>query len=157
MKKLKASFSEQGLITIGKTDVMARWILHNERVRILTYLSLGSGLGHVVSFSLSGYLVQHLGWFSTFYVSGTLPKLRFFSKKADFNRFYLYIFIGAIVLIWCIVWTVFATNDPSTNKFLSTDEKHFLSVKMDHISKNEVWITSRRMHERKVREDHTWL
>lgn len=38
--------------------------------------------------------------------------------------FYLH---GGLAIIWCVLWAIFVTDSPETHKFISKEEKDFIS------------------------------
>jgi MFS family permease len=68
--RLRRYVLPQGLSYIGFMDVFARWAPPNERVRLITFSSLGYGLGFATNYPISGFVIQYFGWQTLFYSSG---------------------------------------------------------------------------------------
>ena len=45
---------------------------------------------------------------------------------------------GVIIFIWSLVWSIFVSNDPTTDKFISKEEKMYLSRVINYVSKDKV-------------------
>jgi len=94
-----------GGVTFPAMNVLiASWAPKNERSVITSIIYGGTALGTVISLPTSGFIAANpsLGWEGIFYLHGGLS------------------------IIWCIAWTVFVSDSPATNRFLSVEEKEFI-------------------------------
>lgn len=107
-------------------------------MRLYTYASLGFGIGAAINYPLSGFVVHNFGWQSLFYIYGKAILLR--TQSTNFITPYsLFLcMIGAVSMIWSFIWAVFVRNDPSTDRFISKEEKKYLSEVLKCAPKDEV-------------------
>ena len=62
----------------------------------------GSQAGTIIAFPIAGVICNSLGWEWVFYIQG-----------------------GAC-LVWVIVWWIFVSDRPSTNRFITMEEKQYI-------------------------------
>ena len=82
------------------------WAPPEERSTIIGISTAGSQIGNVITLPLGGYLCENGfdgGWPSIFYV------------------------IGIVGLVWCFLWFVLVSDSPTTHKFISIDERVYVS------------------------------
>ena len=70
----------------------------------------GTSLGTVLSIPTAGIIASTLGWEAVFYIHGGLS------------------------CIWLIVWGVFMSDTPETNRFITAEEKNYISSHQSHLS-----------------------
>ena len=63
----------------------------------------GTSLGTVLSIPTAGIIASTLGWEAVFYIHGGLS------------------------CIWLIVWGVFMSDTPETNRFITVEEQNYIS------------------------------
>ena len=71
----------------------------------------GTSLGTVLSIPTAGIIASTLGWEAVFYIHGGLS------------------------CIWLIVWGFFMSDTPETNRFITAEEKNYISSHQSHLSK----------------------
>lgn len=55
----------------GLSDIYVYWAPPNECSRLITFNIAGGNLGAVLNYPLSGFIAQHYGWETVFYVTGS--------------------------------------------------------------------------------------
>ena len=65
-------FRYKGLGFIRIMDVFTHWAPPDERVQLVNYAHVGYAIGDVVSFPVSGFIIQNFGWKYLLYISGKL-------------------------------------------------------------------------------------
>ena len=70
----------------------------------------GTSLGTVLSIPTAGIIASTLGWEAVFYIHGGLS------------------------CIWLIVWGFFMSDTPETNRFITAEEKNYISSHQSHLS-----------------------
>jgi len=83
--------------------LVAAWSPPDERSTMSAISFSGTSLGTVISILTSGLLSSTVGWQSVFYIQGGLS------------------------LIWCILWLIFVTDTPKSNRFVDAEEKYFIA------------------------------
>lgn len=48
--------------------------------------------------------------------------------------------IGLIALLWCVVWFLFVSNEPATDKWISKKELAYIQKGVDCAPREEVFI-----------------
>ena len=69
----------------------------------------GTSLGTVLSIPTAGIIASTLGWEAVFYIHGGLS------------------------CIWLIVWGFFMSDTPETNRFITAEEKNYISSHQSHL------------------------
>lgn len=70
------------------------------------------------------------------YMQGCLTRIKC-------SYFSIAMIVGAVILIWSTIWMVFVTNDPSTNRFVSEQEKMYLAQEINFSSRKEVYYSTK--------------
>lgn len=87
----------ESLIFPVMLHLLTRWFTRSERSRANTILMLGNPVAVLWMSTITGYLIQHLGWQRTFVVEG-LP-----------------------TILWAFVWILFVRDRPSDAKWLTPE------------------------------------
>eukprot|EP00095_Tigriopus_kingsejongensis_P005794 maker-scaffold88_size394946-snap-gene-2.23 protein:Tk05794 transcript:maker-scaffold88_size394946-snap-gene-2.23-mRNA-1 annotation:"hypothetical protein DAPPUDRAFT_52115" len=94
-----------GGVTFPAMNVLvAKWAPAPERSTMASIVYGGTALGTVISIPTAGLIAGSLGWDWVFYLHGGLAG------------------------IWCVLWVIFVTDTPETNKFLSQAEKEYILI-----------------------------
>ncbi|XP_055918135.1 putative inorganic phosphate cotransporter [Eupeodes corollae] len=105
----------QGFFTPCIHEHIAKWSPIEERNRLGAFAHTGIEMGTILAMGVPGFIAQSAwGWPGISYVSGGLS------------------------IAWCIMWTLFADNDPNISRFISSEEKEFIlssQQKVDHEQK----------------------
>lgn len=88
---------EAGLAPSSFT-VVGRWFPHNERSRVMGFLSSGSTLGTVLALLVGSWLITNYGWQSVFYA------------------------FGGLGFVWAIFWYIFAKDQPDQHPTITAEE-----------------------------------
>ncbi|CAG0885884.1 unnamed protein product [Darwinula stevensoni] len=92
-----------GGVTLPATHVLlAHWSPPVERSTLSAIVYAGMSLGTVISLPLSGIMASDLGWESVFYIQGSLG------------------------VIWYLLWLLLVTDEPTTHRLISDDEKEYI-------------------------------
>lgn len=104
----------QGFIYPALHALVARWVPPAEKGKFISAL-MGGTLGTVVTWSLSGPLIEKFGWASAFYVP------------------------AAITLVWCVVWWFLVADTPTEHPRISDSErKYILDALGNKVTKSKV-------------------
>lgn len=103
----------QGLFQGGLFPCMhehlAKWSPINERNRLGALSQTGIECGTVLALGLGGIIAEGpLGWPGISYVSASL------------------------CFLWCLLWTLFASNNATESRFISDKEKHYIESSLEH-------------------------
>ncbi|KAK5641606.1 hypothetical protein RI129_010153 [Pyrocoelia pectoralis] len=82
--------------------MVARWVPPNEKGKFAGAL-LGGTIGTVVTWPLSGSIIQHLGWTWAFYIQ------------------------GGLVFLFSCVWLIVVSDSPNTHPRISKEEKFYIN------------------------------
>ena len=82
--------------------MITQWAPADEHSRFVTISYIGNTFGTMVTYPISGVILDKLGWEALFYLTGGLG------------------------VLWFFAWTYFVSDDPATNKFISTKEKEYI-------------------------------
>uniref|UniRef100_A0A1B0FMP5 Major facilitator superfamily (MFS) profile domain-containing protein n=1 Tax=Glossina morsitans morsitans TaxID=37546 RepID=A0A1B0FMP5_GLOMM len=83
--------------------MIAAWSPPNERSVMSTIIYVGTSFGTAVSILMAGFLSDHLGWESIFYV------------------------MGGLSCIWMILWIIFVQDNPSQQRFITAEEREMIN------------------------------
>ncbi|KAJ1357853.1 hypothetical protein KIN20_016110 [Parelaphostrongylus tenuis] len=90
--------------------IVGKWFTKTEKSTVAAMYTSGNQLAAGFSALISSFLCTlSPGWPLIFYI------------------------FGAVGFVWCIVWYIFATNSPYTNKFISKEECSYLAEHIDHV------------------------
>lgn len=92
----------EGVTFPAAASFWTRWSLPDERARLMGLSLAGSQIGNVLGIPLTGIIADKWGWPSVFY------------------------WFGAVGCIWCIIFYIYARNDPSDCPWISAEEKRLL-------------------------------
>lgn len=91
--------------------LFCRWLPEKERAILLPIMFIGSNMGSISTYIMSSYLISNnYGWPSVFYVS------------------------GLICALVTLMWTVFGSNEPSDNWFITEEECLFIEGNVNNQS-----------------------
>ncbi|XP_067009899.2 sialin isoform X2 [Anabrus simplex] len=99
-RALQGAFS--GVVLPSTHVIIGRWFTVEERSRISGFVLSANAAGNLVALSLSGLLVEQLGWPSVFYV------------------------FGGICLLFIVPWIYFVYDAPEIHPRISNREKDFI-------------------------------
>ncbi|XP_046615491.1 sialin [Neodiprion virginianus] len=94
--------------------IWAKWAPPLERSKLGTLAFSGSFIGTVVAMPVSGIMADRLGWASIFYS------------------------FGAFGIIWYIVWTIFVTDDPEDDPYISKAELRHIKGSLKQVDNEKV-------------------
>lgn len=101
----------QGLLFPSLCDHLAKWSPMEERNRLGALSHSGIDCGTVLALSISGNIIAGpMGWPGLSYVS------------------------AAIGLVWCVLWLVFAYNNPNESRFITEAEKLYIQESLTRSS-----------------------
>ncbi|CAF4026783.1 unnamed protein product [Adineta steineri] len=89
------------------------WAPASERTTLLSFQTAGLSMGTIVSLIIGGL-------FCTFSLYDAVP---FIFRHGWAYFFYL---LGGLGIVWSVVWLIFASDTPMTNKYISPDEKEYI-------------------------------
>ncbi|XP_013113526.2 putative inorganic phosphate cotransporter isoform X1 [Stomoxys calcitrans] len=93
----------QGLIMPCVFDHLAKWSPEQERNRLGAFSHTGYDCGMVLAMALSGVIAESsMGWPGISYVS------------------------AGLCFVWCLLWLIFAANNPGDSKYISEVEKLYI-------------------------------
>ncbi|KAJ8310366.1 hypothetical protein KUTeg_012231 [Tegillarca granosa] len=109
-----------GILTAGVyiccQYVFGRWAPPDERTRLSSICFAGIEFGTIRTYFFSGLMCDHIeinGWSYIFYVT------------------------GGSTLMWCSVWFIFAADTPEQSKWISNQEKEYLTQTINTTKENE--------------------
>ncbi|XP_074027629.1 major Facilitator Superfamily Transporter 3 [Leptinotarsa decemlineata] len=82
--------------------MLAHWAPPSERSVMSSIVYAGTALGTVVFMLVSGIIAGAVGWAEVFYIE------------------------GGVSLIWLILWTVLVADSPTSQRFISKEERDFI-------------------------------
>ena len=111
---------------ISMTHIFPRWACAEEQGKFSAVASMGGTFGVVLIYPFVGYLLQQYNWEVIDYAGTcTCTKAKIKSSISQ-----VVVYVSAVCsLAWCVVWLVFASDDPADNMFTSREE-------VEHIVKN---------------------
>ena len=83
--------------------LIAKWSPKDERSTISSVVYGGTSLGTVLSLPTSGLIAGYLGWEWVFYIH------------------------GGLACIWLLLWAIFISDDPMSNRFVTAEEKKIIA------------------------------
>ncbi|CAF1132130.1 unnamed protein product [Adineta ricciae] len=89
------------------------WAPASERTTLLSFQSSGPSMGTIISLIIGGL-------FCTFSLNDAIP---FIFRHGWAYFFYL---LGGLGIVWSIVWLIFASDTPATNRHITLDEKEYI-------------------------------
>ncbi|CAF4792009.1 unnamed protein product [Rotaria sp. Silwood1] len=89
------------------------WAPASERATLLSLQSSGPSMGTIVSLIIGGFLC-------TISLNDAIPFIFRYGWA-----YFLYL-LGGLGIVWSIVWLIFASDTPVTNKHMSTREKEYI-------------------------------
>ncbi|KAE9414227.1 hypothetical protein Angca_007710, partial [Angiostrongylus cantonensis] len=90
--------------------IVGKWFTKTEKSTVAALYTSGNQLAAGFSTFISSFLCTlSPGWPIIFYI------------------------FGAVGFIWCVLWCVYATNSPYTNKFISNEECSYLAEHIEHV------------------------
>ncbi|XP_065208438.1 vesicular glutamate transporter 1-like [Planococcus citri] len=95
---------------LSAAEIYSRWIPRKERSTLISFSYMGINFSSVISYPLFGYMADRLGWQMVFYVSGMIS-------------------IASSLLCFIIV-----KNQPSQDKWISTEELRYILDGIDNRS-----------------------
>lgn len=108
------SHSKQGVLYPALHNLISKWAPPAERGKFISSL-LGGTFGTVITWPLSGILIENLGWVWAFYVP------------------------AVITIILTIVWYMIVYDTPSQHPRISAEERDYIEKSLgDNISKKKV-------------------
>lgn len=97
--------NHQGTMLTLIQALIANWVPPEEKGIFLSSL-LANGIGTVIDWSMSGFIIQHIGWHYAFYV------------------------VVVILAIFAVVWYFVVYDSPSSHPRISTTERDFIVGKV---------------------------
>ncbi|XP_065208295.1 vesicular glutamate transporter 3-like [Planococcus citri] len=95
------------------SQLWSRWAPPDERAKCISFSVIGIYGGSIVSFLLSGWILQEWGWAVLFYAS------------------------GLATLVWFWIWFLVVKNDPSEDLRMSQEERNYIKDKINDDSKTK--------------------
>ncbi len=89
----------QGFTVSGYVQIFVCWAPLHERSRMMVNAHVGGFFGAIVNYPLSGFLANHFGWESVFYVTGKTTDLPL-SQKVSLEIISLMIKEGVMILLF---------------------------------------------------------
>ncbi|XP_037119896.1 sialin isoform X2 [Syngnathus acus] len=106
---------EGGVTFPAMMAMWAHWAPPLERSRLLSISGNGANFGAFLAMPLTGYICQALGWPAVFYICG-----------------------GAGCL-WAVLWFLLASDDPSTHRRISKEERDYIISSIRHQGSSHGW------------------
>ncbi|CAJ0602639.1 unnamed protein product, partial [Cylicocyclus nassatus] len=139
-KRIVVAFTLDYIIVTLLTPLLAR---HSFEAYLVSRIIMGLGEGFVFSCFASvigkWYTITEKSTAGAMYTSGNQLAAGFSSLIASYLctlspgwPLVFYVF-GAAGCLWLIPWIIFATNSPSTNRFISEEEKKYLADNIHHM------------------------
>lgn len=94
------------MIFPSSQELIAKWAVPEERGKFLAAF-MSSSIGTVIDWSLSGIIIQNLGWHFAFYM------------------------IAVVLVLFAIAWSFVVFDSPSTHPRISDTEKEFILSKLN--------------------------
>ncbi|VVC37041.1 Major facilitator superfamily,Major facilitator superfamily domain [Cinara cedri] len=91
-----------GVVIPAMYAVWSKWAPPNESTRLASFTMSGINVGMVIGYPMCGWLTEHYGWPSTFYVP------------------------GFIAIIWCAVWLTTVAETPGEDKLITKEELKYI-------------------------------
>ncbi|KAG4069010.1 hypothetical protein HA402_008321, partial [Bradysia odoriphaga] len=110
------TLSLQGAISPSIQAVIANWAPQEEKGKFLS-LTMANGLGTVIDWTMSGSIIEYLGWHYAFYI------------------------VAAILGIHIILWYSLVYDTPMNHPQISTTEKEFIISRLGStaVTKKKPW------------------
>ncbi|XP_037119895.1 sialin isoform X1 [Syngnathus acus] len=105
----------EGVTFPAMMAMWAHWAPPLERSRLLSISGNGANFGAFLAMPLTGYICQALGWPAVFYICG-----------------------GAGCL-WAVLWFLLASDDPSTHRRISKEERDYIISSIRHQGSSHGW------------------
>lgn len=86
--------------------IVANWAPPEEKGKFLSAY-LAAGIGTIIDWSMSGFVIEHLGWDYAFYV------------------------VVVILGVYTIVWLLVFYDSPKEHPYISASEKEFILSKLN--------------------------
>lgn len=99
------TLNSQGAISPSLQAVIANWAPLEEKGKFLS-LTMATGLGTVIDWTMSGYIIEDLGWHYAFYI------------------------VAVILGIHIILWYFIVYDTPMNHPRISTTEREFIISKL---------------------------
>ncbi|CAF3850757.1 unnamed protein product [Rotaria sp. Silwood1] len=103
----------QGGLLLTIFRFWSTWAPASERATLLSLQSSGPSMGTIVSLIIGGFLC-------TISLNDAIPFIFRYGWA-----YFLYL-LGGLGIVWSIVWLIFASDTPVTNKHMSTREKEYI-------------------------------
>ncbi|XP_067685982.1 sialin-like [Haliotis asinina] len=106
----------EGVLYPAAQAFWARWSPPHERSRLIGFSYAGGQFGNAMIFPVGGYLCAYGfdgGWPSVFYV------------------------IGSVGFIWCVFWSIFASNSPADCPRISEIERKYIEYSVGPLRKGK--------------------
>jgi MFS family permease len=115
---------------IGGSSVnvfIAKWFPASEKGTAVTLESAGIQIGTLLAYPLASVSCPNTdildGWPLLFYISGIYI-------EHTYTHTHTHTHSGAFGILWCILFSIYATNSPLKNKLISNEEKLYLSTEV---------------------------
>jgi ACS family sodium-dependent inorganic phosphate cotransporter len=107
-----------GLAFPAINDVYSSYAPPWERSRFASYGIAGIFVGTIISYALSGWMIQNFGWESVFYA------------------------FGIATIFWYIPWLIFVRSGPENDRFMKESERSFIieSLKGQNSNMKVPWL-----------------
>ncbi|ERL88031.1 hypothetical protein D910_05420 [Dendroctonus ponderosae] len=112
----------EGFMFPTQQVILGQWAPAEERSRSIIAINTGSTIGSMLSSIIPGYLsTTWWGWPSSFYV------------------------IGAMGMLWCVLFLVFGRNSPASHPKITAEEKRYIQMSLNQEHTTEVPIPLKQM------------
>ena len=102
-----------------------RWALGTELATFIAISMVGGTFGTAVTYPIGGLLLHKFDWeVRQTWKRSFLPVVRLICVTYFFQS--LFYFSGFCGMFWLIIWTIFASNDPLQNRFVSSNETELI-------------------------------
>ncbi|XP_065208380.1 sialin-like [Planococcus citri] len=103
-----------GFAYTSSAELLSRWAPVQERSTMMSMCFCGIYIGIAVTYPVCGFLADRWGWQMIFYVT------------------------GAICFIWSVIWLLLVKNQPSKDKWMSSEERLYIIENTETTPRKEV-------------------
>jgi ACS family sodium-dependent inorganic phosphate cotransporter-like MFS transporter 5 len=134
----------QGPIWPSFSGFWARWSPPNERSRLIAISNSGCQIGTVSYIHIDIRFLFYMLFSYCYLKIITLPLTAYLCEHGFAGGWpSIFYILGTVGVIWTILWIIFASDSPETNRFISNKEKVYISrsTQIDSNNSNKVTLS----------------